>query len=269
MGVLNSVIVLSVLGLLFGIGLGFASKKFAIKVDPKVEAIRNVLPGVNCGACGFPGCDGFAAACAKGQAPVNGCPVGGAPVASKVGEIMGSAAGDSRKMVARVKCQGTDAIALDKYKYFGVNDCKAANMVQGGPKTCSNGCLGLGTCVNVCEFGAIEIVNGIAKIDKDKCTGCKACIQACPKTVIELVPYDQKVFVDCNSKDRGKVVKDSCTLGCIGCGLCAKACPFDAITMINNLPVIDYDKCKNCKICAKKCPTGAITPHLKEAKVAE
>lgn len=266
MEILIAVIVLSVLGLLFGVGLGIASKKFAVTIDPKVEMIRNALPGVNCGACGYPGCDGFATACAKGIAPANGCPVGGAPVAQAVSEILGVEAGSAQKMVARVKCQGSSAIALDKYEYHGVQDCKIANMVQQGPKMCSYGCLGLGTCVTVCAFDAIRIVNGIAEIDKEKCTGCKACTQICPKAVIEMVPYDQKVFVDCNSKDKGKKVKDSCMHGCIGCGICEKACPFDAIHIVNNLAVIDYDKCKNCKICAKKCPTGAIIPHLKETK---
>lgn len=264
MDIFIPVIILSVLGLLFGVGLGFASKKFEVKQDPKMEMIRSVLPGVNCGACGYPGCDGFATACAKGLAPANGCPVGGAPVAAKVSEILGVDAQENEKMVARVKCQGANGIASDKYEYKGVMDCKVANMVQGGPKTCSYGCMGFGTCVKACDFDAITIVNGIAQIDKDKCTSCKACISVCPKGIIELVPYKQQVFVDCYSKDKGKAVKDACHYGCISCGICEKTCPFDAIHVINGLAVIDYGKCKNCKLCAKKCPTGAIFPHLKE-----
>lgn len=273
MDIMNSIVypvaTLGGLGLLFGAGLGVAAKKFAVEVDPKVEAIRAALPGANCGACGYPGCDGFAKAAAAGNAPVNGCPVGGADAATKIGEIMGVSAGEGVKMVARVKCNGTSCNAHDKFEYSGISDCKAAAMVQGGAKGCQYGCLGLGTCMDVCDFGAITVVDGIAHIDKDKCAGCGKCVKACPKVVIEMVPYDQQVFVDCNSKDFGKAVKEECSTGCIGCQMCVKACPFDAMTFENKLAKIDYDKCKNCMICAEKCPTGAIYALLDTRKKAE
>ncbi|EOC99833.1 RnfABCDGE type electron transport complex subunit B [Caldisalinibacter kiritimatiensis] len=267
--ILSAVLTLGGLGLLFGIGLAIASKVFAVEVDPKVEAIREALPGANCGACGYPGCDGFASAVAAGKAPVNGCPVGGAESAGKIGEIMGVNAEAGEKKVARVKCKGNNSVSKERYEYKGIEDCKAAAMVAGGNKACEYGCLGFGTCVDACNFDAIKIIDGVAVIDPEKCTGCGNCVDACPKSVIEMVPYSQKVFVDCNSKDFGKEVKQSCTVGCIGCQLCVKACPFDAIEFENNLPKINYDKCKNCMLCAEKCPTKAITAQLENRKKAE
>lgn len=267
--VLYPVLSLGGLGLLFGGGLAIASKAFAVEVDPKVEAIRNALPGANCGACGFPGCDAFADAVAKGNAPVNGCPVGGASSSDKIGEVMGVNAEAGEKKVARVICGGTECNSKEKFEYNGIKDCKAAAMVQGGSKSCQYGCLGLGTCVNVCPFDAIIVDEGIAKIDPEKCTACGKCIEACPKAVIDMVPYKQQVVVDCNSKEFGKDVKVKCTTGCIGCQICVKACPFDAMEFENNLATINYDKCTNCMICAEKCPTKAIWADFEERKVAE
>jgi electron transport complex protein RnfB len=266
--ILTAVLVLGGLGLLFGIGLAVASRVFAVKVDPKVEKIRLALPGANCGACGYPGCDGFANAVASGNAPVNGCPVGGAETAQKLGEIMGVNAEAGIKKVARVICKGTDCNAKEKFDYKGINDCKAANMVAGGSKACEYGCLGFGTCIDACQFDAIRIIDGVAVIDPEKCTACGKCIEVCPKSVIEMIPYEQQVVVDCNNKEFGKVVKEVCSVGCIGCKLCVKACPFEAIEFENNLAKINYDKCTNCMICAEKCPTKAITANLDNRKKA-
>ncbi|MBE6044398.1 MAG: Fe-S cluster domain-containing protein [Clostridium thermopalmarium] len=247
------------LGLVFGSLLGFASKKFAVPVDERVPLIRECLPGANCGGCGFAGCDAYAEAVASGNAAPNCCPIGGAPVAAKIGEVMGIKVEASEPKMAYVKCQGTCEKAKDSYKYYGLEDCQQAMNVPGsGAKSCSYGCLGYGSCVKACQFDAIDIVDGVAKVNKDNCVACGACVTACPKGIIELVPQKQKVFVTCNSKDKGLDVKNSCSVGCIACTLCVKACPKEAITMVDNLSVIDYSKCVNCGLCEKKCPTKAI-----------
>ncbi len=257
------VVSLGGMGLLFGAGLAFASKKFSVEKDPREDEIKDVLPGANCGACGYPGCDGLAAAIVAGEAAVNSCPVGGKAVAEKVSSIMGVDANDSAPMVAKVLCKGGCSETKNKFNYQGIYDCEAASMLLDGPKSCSYGCLGMGTCVKACPFDAIYINdNGIAEVDQDKCTACGICVQACPKNVVELVPIDKKVHVMCNSMDKGKAVKQNCEVGCIGCGICAKVCRFDAIELENNLAKINYDKCTNCSLCAKKCPTKAIASQI-------
>lgn len=258
MDILNPIIVLGGLGLAFGVLLSVASNVFHVAVDPKVEEVRNALPGANCGACGFPGCDGLAKAIAEGRAPVNGCPVGGKPVAEKLAEIMGTNAGEVNKNVATVLCQGDCNKAKLKYKYEGIKDCRAENILQGGSKACSYGCLGCGTCKDVCQFDAIEIIDGVAFIDKDKCTACMKCIEVCPKAIIELVPYNKEYVVKCKSKDTGKEVRQKCSIGCIGCQICVKNCPVNAFSFEDNLAKINYDICINCGICEQKCPTKAI-----------
>ncbi len=267
-GIIYPISVLGGLGLLFGVSLSLASKVFSVEIDPKVEKIRKVLPGANCGACGFPGCDGLASAIASGKAPVNGCSVGGKPVAEEVADIMGVNAADAIRYVATVLCQGDCNIAKEKYLYDGIRDCRAQNILAGGSKSCSYGCLGCGTCKDVCKFDAIDIVDGIAVIDKEKCVSCKACIDVCPKGIIELIPYEQEVVVRCKSNDPGKMVRSKCSIGCIGCQICVKNCPQDAFIFENNLAKIDYEKCINCGICKEKCPTKAIWSSLEKKKVA-
>ena len=254
-----SVVLLAVLGILIGILLGVAGKVFAVETDERVEKVRECLPGNNCGGCGYPGCDGLAVASVAGDAPVNGCPVGGAPVAGKIAEILGVEAGSSEKQVAFVKCAGTCDVAANKYHYVGEMDCRRAAMVPGrGEKACSYGCLGLGSCVEVCQFDALSIQNGVAKVDRDKCVACGQCVATCPNHVIDLIPYSSAYAVQCSSKDKGKAVMEVCQSGCIGCGLCVRQCEFGAVTLEDNIAVIDGTKCQGCGKCAEKCPKKVI-----------
>jgi RnfABCDGE-type electron transport complex B subunit len=258
--VIITVILLAVIGLLIGVLLVFAGHKFHVEVDEREAAVREVLPGNNCGACGYPGCDGCAAAIVKGEAPVNACPVGGAPVAEKIGNIMGVAAEAAEKKVAFVKCAGDCTKAHTKGAYVGIKTCTAAAALPGkGDKMCQQGCLGLGECVSVCEFDAIHIVDGIAKVDRDKCVACGRCAKICPQHLIEIIPDKSKYAVECANTEKGKLVKELCDTGCIGCGICAKMCKFDAVHVENNVAHIDYEKCMGCGACAAKCPSKVIT----------
>lgn len=261
--IISSVLVVGLLGLLFGIILAFASKVFHVKVDRKVEEVRAALPGANCGACGFPGCDGLATEIALNGAPVNSCPVGGAPVAAEIAEIMGKVAEETVKEVACVMCQGDNDRAKERFIYDGPNDCRVNASLAGGSKACTYGCLGCGTCQRACGFGAIEMVNGLAVIDKDKCTACRRCVSVCPKKIIEMIPYDQEVIVKCKSQDAGKDVRAKCSVGCIGCRICAKTAP-EAFEVVGTLAHVVTEHRHEAHPAVAKCPTKAIYPGLEQ-----
>lgn len=264
--------VLGGMGLVFGFILTLSTKFFAVETDPLIGEVRAVLPGANCGACGYPGCDGLAAAIAGEKAPINACPVGGEALAQKLSGIMGvNEIPSSSRMVAEVICRGGVDRCKTKFNYQGIDDCVSASLVGGGYKACSYACLGLGTCVKACQFGAITIDEKkmIAVVDPEKCTSCGLCVQSCPRDVLHLQPEKQPIRLLCREAAKGKVVSDNCNAGCIGCGLCAKSCKFNAITMENNLPQFDMDACVGCMVCAEVCPTWAIWGDFANRKIAE
>lgn len=258
-GILTATLIVGAVGLFVGLFLGIAGIKFKVEVDEKEEAVLGVLPGNNCGGCGYAGCSGLAAAIAKGEAPVNACPVGGEKVGKQIAEIMGVDAGESVRQVAFVQCQGDCEKTTVDYEYSGIEDCRMLSFVpNGGPKSCNYGCLGFGSCVKVCPFDAIHVVNGVAVVDKETCKACGKCIDACPKKLITLIPYDAKHVVACSSHDKGPVTMKACTVGCIGCQLCKKNCLADAIVIDEFNATIDQEKCTGCGACKEKCPKKAI-----------
>lgn len=258
-GILIAAALVGGTGLVIGLLLGVAGKKFAVEVNEKEIAVREQLPGNNCGGCGYPGCDGLAAAIAAGKAPVNGCPVGGNEVAKAIAAIMGEEIKEGRHMTAFVKCAGDCESSRNNYVYDGVEDCSVMAFIPGGgEKKCHHGCLGYGTCVKACNFDAIRVINGIAHVDKEKCKACGQCVAVCPHHLIELVPYEQTVKVSCSSQDKGKATMNACDKGCIGCKKCEKNCPVQAITVTDNVAHIDYDKCTNCGLCKENCPRHCI-----------
>ncbi|MEK6589669.1 MAG: RnfABCDGE type electron transport complex subunit B [Nitrospinota bacterium] len=267
---LPAVLGLGIMGFVFGAGLFIASKRFHVQLDPKEEAILKTLPGANCGACGFPGCAGLAAAISKGDALTNSCTVGGAEVTSSVSKIMGVEAVVKEKEVAVIMCKGGKKESREKFRYIGVHDCKSAALIAGGNKACSYACLGLGTCERVCPFDAIKIDgNYLPIVDEKKCTGCTLCAINCPKFVIKMIPESIKIHIRCNSIDKGAVTRKNCTVGCVACRKCEKVCPLGAITIVNNLAIIDPLKCDNCRKCVPVCPTDTIENYFEgEVKYA-
>ena len=258
--ILITTAVIGVIGCIVGAGLVFTGKKFRVVVDEKEAAVREALPGNNCGACGYAGCDAVAAAIAQGEAPANGCPVGGNPVAEKIAAIMGVEAGSVVRKVAFVRCKGSCEYTRNQGNYIGVQDCASAVRAGLALTDCDYGCLGLGTCVKACPHDAIYIKDGLAVVNRRRCVGCGLCAKACPKGLIELVPETNLVMVQCSNKDRGPQVKAVCSAGCIGCMLCTRQCETGAITVANNLAHIDYAACTQCGKCVEKCPAKVITP---------
>ena len=258
--ILIPVILVAAIGLIAGLGLAVASVVFAVPKDEKAEAIRDVLPGANCGACGYSGCDGYAAALSKGETAVcNKCTPGGNDVAQQVAAILGLEAGKVTPQVAAVMCCGNPSNVEEKLDYSGVRSCKIATQLFGGPKTCVYGCIGFGDCVRVCPYEAIFICDGVARINPDKCRACKLCINTCPRHLIDLFPLDTvKAAVLCVNHDKGAQTRKQCKAGCIGCMKCVKACPAEAVTVENFCAKVDYDKCIGCGQCHQECPVGCI-----------
>lgn len=263
------VLILSGLGILFGAGLAYASSVFEVKKNPLAEEIEKVLPRANCGVCGYGGCSAFAQEVAEGRAEVGGCPAGGNKVAKMIAKILGKDFSTKERLAAIVFCKGGRKEAVERFEYVGIQECTAAMLVSRGNKACIYGCLGYGSCREVCPFNAITMnKNGLPVVNEKLCTACGKCVDTCPKQIIRLVPVSKNVHNLCSSLQRGKDVKNVCSVGCITCGLCVKACPVEAIMIKNNLAVIDYEKCTNCGLCAAACPTKSIVDFKPQPKTS-
>ena len=257
--ILIATLVVGVVGLLLGLALVTASKKFYVEVDDRVTKVRECLRGANCGACGYAGCDAVAEAIVKGEARVDACPGNSTENIAKIAAILGKETIHQDPQVAFIRCGGTCNATKAKGNYIGITDCRAAVLSGGlGFMSCDYGCIGLGSCAAVCPEKAISIVDGIAHVDSKKCIGCGMCAKTCPKHVIEMHDRDAKVAVSCSNHDRGPAVKKVCVAGCIGCGICVKQCEQGAVTLEGNLAYVDPEKCVACGKCTEKCPTKAI-----------
>ena len=265
--ILIAVIVLGAIGLIAALVLYVCSKRFAVYEDPRIGQVNELLPGANCGGCGFAGCGGMADALVKGAdaGSLDGlnCPVGGNEVMGRVADLLGMAIANGEPKVAVVRCNGTCELRPKIAEYDGMCSCAAMHSCGAGETACGYGCLGCGDCVEACQFDAIQInpETGLPEVDEEKCTACGACTKACPRGIIELRkkgPKGRRIFVSCVNKDKGAVSMKACKVSCIGCGKCVKECQFEAITVENNLSYINPDKCRLCRKCVKVCPTNAI-----------
>lgn len=253
-----AVIIVTAVGLCGAGVLVIASQFLKVEVDERITLVTEVLPAVNCGACGFAGCADYATGVVEDGASVSLCVPGGAATAQQIAGIMGTEAGDVKQQKAIVACQGTLEHTTKRYHYEGIQSCTANVALNGGDASCPYGCLGYGDCVKACAYGAIEVQNGIARVNPEKCTGCAACEAACPKRVIWIREVSEKPVVMCANHQRGAMTRKACTAGCISCMKCEKVCPTGAIKVNNNVARINLELCIGCRACVNECPVKAI-----------
>ncbi len=261
---LTPTVVLASIGLVSGLGLAVAARVFAVETDPRQEEINDVLPGANCGGCGYAGCADFSAALIDGKVEPNDCPVCDEATRQMIADIMGVEVGQSTKQVALIMCQGGSGVAGQEGRYNGQASCASADLIGGGDKLCNHGCLGLADCQAVCTFGAIEVIeDNIARVIPSRCTSCGKCVAACPKNLIKMVPIDTKIHVLCNNTDKGAAARKACGVSCIACKKCQKAFDEDPrITVSNYLAHVDYQHPPTDQALTEVCPTGALTIRL-------
>ncbi len=263
--ILIALLIICCVGLLGGVLLVAAAKVFAVTEDETAKEIEMILPGANCGGCGYAGCSAYAKAVVTKGAPVNLCSAGGAAAAEKIAAIMGVEAGAATEYKAMVACRGDLAHTKKRYDYMGIRTCVACNVLYNGDSSCPFGCLGYGDCARACPFEAISIVNGVAHVNPEKCTGCGRCKAVCPKKIIFL--YEPAAsegkehampVVMCSNHKKGVDTRRDCTAGCLGCGKCQRVCPQGAVFINGNVARIDYQKCIGCHKCVEACPVQSI-----------
>ena len=259
MDILIPVLLLVGIAVICAVLLTVSSIFFAVKEDERAIAIRECLPGANCGACGYSGCDSYAKALANGEAEkTNLCIPGGDCVAKGIAAVLGVEAEDVVEQVAYVACNGKCGQVERKYEYQGVKSCASANLFFGGDKSCTSACLGYGDCVRACPQEAISVEDCVAHVDPRKCVGCGICVRECPNGIIRLINDTSRVVVECSNHDKGAITRKSCPNGCIGCMKCEKTCKYGAIKVIDNLATIDYSLCTGCGECVSVCPVHCI-----------
>lgn len=259
MEILIPILIVAGIGLLAGIILAIASVVMAVPKDEKAEAVLEVLPGANCGACGFSGCSGYAAALSKGEAKVGLCSPGGEECAKACAEVLGVGEVAVEKKTALVHCMGSYDMTSDKMNCDGIQSCSASTFLAGGITSCRFGCMGMGDCAAVCPYDAISVCNGMASIDPAKCKGCSQCVAACPKGLISFVPLKKQAVVRCSNCDKGAQTMKVCKIGCIGCMKCVKSCEYGAVKVENFCAKVDPAKCTGCGKCVEACPRHIIT----------
>ena len=260
--IVTAIISVAVIGAACAFVLSLASKFMAVKVDERAAKLLECLPGSNCGACGYPGCAGYAEALnTEPDIKMNLCAPGGAETLKKISAILGGDADADMEMDVRaavVHCRGSLSVQQKKMEYKGIKTCAAASRIFGGERGCAFGCLGYGDCQAVCPSGAVCIEDGLANINQN-CTACGLCVKACPNKLISIENKTLSSVVLCKNLEKGAAVRKKCSMGCIACGKCVRECQYGAITIVDNLAKIDYDKCMDCGHCAETCVTKCIT----------
>lgn len=256
----SALLFMTVTGGILGLLIGWVAKKFRVDSDPKIEILLDLLPGVNCGGCGFAGCADFAKALAAGSVKEpERCPASSPETVQEIAEVLGLTHENGFKKVAVILCGGSNRHTVQGARYNGIADCKSAILVSAGVKGCPAGCLGYASCAHACPFNAIEMADGLAKVHPALCVGCGKCIETCPRKLIKLVPADATVHVYCNSKERGPLKRQYCKAACIGCRKCGKAAGEGQITFEGFLAKINYENPPSIETVGKaNCPGGCL-----------